>query len=112
MFNNCTSLKAFRVPIHVTTIPKLSFYKCYALDHIEIPAEVTSIGAQAFDTCRGLMYIKFNGTTPPERANSNVFANITSDCKILVPAGTLSDYTSAANYPDPTKYTYEEYTPE
>jgi hypothetical protein len=109
MFNNCTSLKAFRIPIHVTTIPKQSFYKCYALDHIEIPAEVTSIGAQAFDTCTGLMYIKFIGTTPPTLDNSNAFANITSDCKILVPTGTLETYKSASNYPDPTKYTYEEY---
>lgn len=110
MFNNCTSLKTFRIPIHVTAIPKTAFYKCYSLDHIEIPAEVTSIGAQAFDTCTGLMYIKFIGITPPTLANSNAFANITSDCKILVPAGTLSDYTSASNYPDPTKYTYEEYS--
>jgi hypothetical protein len=106
MFNNCTSLKAFSGPIHVTTIPKLEFYKCYALDHIEIPAEVTSIGAQAFDTCTGLMYIKFIGATPPELANSNVFANITSDCKILVPAETLGTYKSATDYPPPIKYSY------
>lgn len=34
---------------------------------------------------------------------------IDTTCVIRVPQGTLSDYTSAENYPDPSEYTYEEY---
>ena len=34
---------------------------------------------------------------------------IETSCIIKVPQGTLSDYTSAENYPSPDDYTYEEY---
>jgi hypothetical protein len=40
--------------------------------------------------------------------SSTTFANIPTDCVIVVPTGTLSAYTSATNYPDSATYTYIE----
>jgi hypothetical protein len=41
--------------------------------------------------------------------NSYAFNGIPSDCIIFVPAGSLSAYTSAQNYPSSSTYTYIEY---
>lgn len=51
--------------------------------------------------------IHFTSTTPPTAA-SGWYSNIPTTCKIYVPTGYLSTYTSASNYPDPATYTYIE----
>jgi len=56
-----------------------------------------------------MSYIKFESETPPTVVNSNAWDGVSTSTKILVPAGTLEAYKTATNYPDPTKYTYEEY---
>jgi hypothetical protein len=76
---------------------------------IEIPSSIETIAAEAFTTCSGLGIIKFLGSTPPTVANANAFTSLENSCRILVPEGSLAAYTSAQNYPDHTKYTYEEY---
>jgi hypothetical protein len=53
-----------------------------------------------------LLSITFESTTPP---TLDGVLGIDSTCVIRVPQGTLSDYTSASNYPDPSQYIYEEY---
>ena len=63
----------------------------------------------AFSGNSALASLKFESTTPPTVANSNAFNNVPTDCKIYVPAGTLSAYTSATNYPSSSTYTYVEY---
>lgn len=52
--------------------------------------------------------IHFLPTTPPTVAEANAWTNLPTDCTIYVPTGTLADYTTAANYPDPATYTYVE----
>jgi hypothetical protein len=52
--------------------------------------------------------LRFNSATPPTVANSNAFSNLQSTCIISVPTGKLSAYTSAANYPSSSTYTYIE----
>jgi hypothetical protein len=37
-------------------------------------------------------------TTPPTLANTNAFTNILSDCKIYVPAASLTAYQEATNW--------------
>ena len=58
---------------------------------------------------RGLGKAKVDNGIPNPNANPYLPSQPFS-CKILVPQGSLSAYTSAANYPDPDIYTYEEYT--
>ena len=84
------------------------FSWCEDLTEITIPEGVASIGSSSFGDCTGLRRIVFKPTTPPSVASANAWDNLATDCEIVVPAGSLSAYTSAANYPDSSVYTYEE----
>lgn len=108
-FENCSALQTFTIPSDMTSIPQKAFKSCASLGYIVIPEGITEIGTEAFSGCSGLSYIKFEGSNPPTLTNSNAFASLETDCKILVPTGSLTDYTSASYYPDPNTYTYEEY---
>jgi hypothetical protein len=83
----------------------ISVSNFYSLEYLNIPSSVTSITAS---NCYNLKSIKFMGSTPPT-APFNSFTGLPITCKIYVPTGTLTDYTTASNYPDPTVYTYIEY---
>ena len=109
VFQNCNSLSTITIPDTVTSIVAGMFQSCYSLSSITIPDTVTSIGTYAFSGCYSLGYIKFKSNTPPTVTNSNTWLNVQTDCKIYVPSGSLSDYTGATNYPDPSTYTYIEY---
>lgn len=108
IFNSCYSLRDAVLPSNATSIASNAFNACYSLAVIEIPSSITSIESSAFNNCYGLAEIHFKSTTPPTVANSNAFTNLQTDCKIYVPTGTLSDYTSATNYPSSSTYTYIE----
>ena len=108
MFYNCYSLTSVTIPITITEIGANAFEGCRSLASITIPNRVTGIGANAFNSCYGLGYIKFEPTTPPTIPGSS-FWLISTDCIIYVHRGTLSAYTSAANYPSSSTYTYVEY---
>lgn len=75
---------------------------------LEIPASVTSLKASALAYCYSLQSLKFLGSTPPT-AVSSTFSGLPTSCKIYVPQGRLSAYTSKANYPSKSRYTYIEY---
>ena len=92
----------------VTSIGNGAFSDCYSLSSITIPDGVTSIGNGAFSYCYGLARLYFLPTTPPSVSNSDAFSDIPTDCVIHVPAGSLSAYTSATNYPSSSTYTYVE----
>ena len=124
-------LKTLAVPINTADIPAFSaayslrtieipssaarkflaaaLMNCWGLENITIPSGVTSIAANAFNTCQSLQYIKFEGNTPPVVDASTAFTGLPTSCKILVPTGKLSAYTSASNYPSSSTYTYQEY---
>ena len=131
-FFNCYSLRTVTLPDGVTSIGDYTFYYCYSLAFITIPDSVTSIEAYAFQNCNslsvatipdgvtdieiyafsgcyGLAKIFFCSDTPPTVSNSNAFSGIPTDCKIYVPHGSLSAYTSNRDYPDSSTYTYIEY---
>ena len=107
-FSYCLSLSSITIPDSVTSIGEYAFSDCYSLSSITIPDGVTSIGNGAFSYCYGLARLYFLPTTPPSVSNSDAFSDIPTDCVIHVPAGSLSAYTSAANYPSSSTYTYVE----
>ena len=105
----CRALTSVTIPDGVTSIGNSMFIGCYTLTSVTIPDGVTSIGSSAFDGCYGLGFIRFESSTPPDVPNSNAFSSVPTDCIIYVPAGSLSAYTSATNYPSSSTYTYVEY---
>jgi hypothetical protein len=108
VFQDCTALTSIIIPDNVTTIGNSCFSGCRGLTSIEIGSSVTDIGASCFGGCWSLTSIKFKSTIPPT-TGSNAWNNVPTSCKIYVPTGTLTDYTTAANYPNPSTYTYVEY---
>ena len=130
LFNACYSLRYAVIPDSIITIGNRTFFDCWTLFEIRIPDSVITIGTyafynsianlievgdhvetlnnSAFSTQYGCGVIKFKSETPPT-AGSGVFSNLPTDCKILVPKGSLEAYTSVANYPSAETYTYEEY---
>ena len=81
------------------------------LDELTFTSSVESIGSLIFgdsSDVNNIRTITFEGSTPPNLEN-NSLAYLPTDCVIRVPQGSLSAYTSAENYPDPSTYTYIEY---
>ena len=108
-FDHCYALSSVAIPEGVTSISDGVFGMCFSLASVTIPESVTSIGQGAFWKCQRLAYIKFKRATPPTVANSSAFSDIPQDCIIYVPAGSLTAYKAATNYPNPSTYTYVEY---
>ena len=106
-FYYCSVLISVTIPNSVETIGDSAFIECSSLTSVTIGNSVTSIGDYAFDNCSALSVIEFLPTTPPD-IQSNTFGSVTTNCVIYVPNGTLSAYTSAEYYPDPSTYTYIE----
>ena len=108
VFNYCHGLKSVAISDSVTSISDYMFRNCYSIASLVIPDNVTSIKSNAFNSCYGLGELHFKSTTPPTVSNSNAFSNIPTDCKIYVPTGSLTAYTTATNYPNSSTYTYIE----
>lgn len=106
-FLYCYNLKRITLP-PITNIQQQMFMGCETLTKIVIPSSVTSIGASAFSGCLSMGEIHFKPTTPPSVANANAWTSLPTSCKIYVPSGYKSAYTSASNYPSSSTYTYIE----
>ena len=108
MFSGQTKLRSILIPATVVTIGTYAFYSCASLSNVTIPKNVSKIDKAAFQNCYGLSEIHFKRQQPPTIMSSDAFTGLSADCKIYVPTGSLSAYTSASNYPSSTIYTYIE----
>lgn len=106
-FQEASGLRRINLPA-ISAIPNSMLQSCISLSSLIIPSTVTTIGTSAFAGCTGLAEIHFKASTPPTVADSNAWTNLPTDCKIYVPSGKLSAYTSAQNYPSSSTYTYIE----
>ena len=130
VFQACEELEEIYLPPSLTAISNFLFYMAGNIETIEIPAGVTSIGESAFQYCAGLVELTipsqvetlgtssltslsslrelhFKSATPPT-TGSDVFGYLPTFCKIYVPTGSLSAYTSAQGFPNSSAYTYVE----
>lgn len=108
MFSGKTTLKSILIPATVYSIGTYAFNSCASLSNVTIPKSVREINKAAFQNCYGLGEIHFKRQQPPTITSSDAFTGLSADCKIYVPTGSLSAYTSASNYPSSTIYTYIE----
>jgi len=97
-FSGCGSLLRIDIPEGVTSVANYAFQGVGSMLEIMLPSTVTSIGTGAFSTLRNCKTITIRATTPPTLSNSNAFSEMPSDCKIIVPQGTLSAYQTATNW--------------
>ncbi len=93
-FEGCSSLTSITIPDSVTEIGDYAFSGCSSLTSITIPDSVTSIGNYTFINCRNLTSVYCEPTTPPT-GGTDMFYNISSDCKIYVPMESAEAYKSA-----------------
>ena len=105
---SCNVISTLIIPKYVASIGAYAYAYDYGVPRITIPSSVTNIAANAFRNNYCLKELHFKGTNPPIVANSNAFINLPTTCKIYVPTGRLSAYTSASNYPSSSSYTYIE----
>ena len=97
-FSSCHSLASITIPDSVISIDVSAFINCYSLASITIPDGVTSIGSSVFNNCYGMAEYHFLSITPPTLDATSAFTNIQSDCKIYVPAASLTAYQTATNW--------------
>ena len=99
MFRGCYSLPKIEIPDTVTSIGEGAFYYCRSLSNITIPHGVKSIDAHAFFHCEGMKYYDFTALTAiPKLGTTNVFAGISADCEIRVPASLAEEWKAASNW--------------
>jgi hypothetical protein len=98
-FSYCSSLSSVIIPNNVTSISTYAFQNCYSLSSMIIPNGVTSIGTSAFQNCYGVAFYDFSQhTVVPTLSATNVFNNIPSDCKIIVPDALYDEWINATNW--------------
>lgn len=97
-FSMCGALLRIDIPEGVTSVANYAFQSVGSMLEITLPSTVTSIGTGAFSALRNCRTITVKATTPPTLANSNAFSDMPSDCRIIVPQGTLSAYQTATNW--------------
>lgn len=102
LFAKCTNLTDVYIPDNIKEIKGCAFIECTSLESIIIPASVESIGEMAFVDCSGLKEVYCKRTTPPWGGNAMFSYNkgwngsgytyLPLDCKIYVPAQSVSKY--------------------
>lgn len=120
VFYKCISLIDIEIPDSVTSIGSHAFYNCTSLKQLNIPDSVTSIGSYALSYCQrvpeftlpvletisaelfnysngaGIIDLSKFGQIPSYGSNS--FANLASDCKILVPNHLINDWKTTTGW--------------
>jgi len=103
-FGSCRTIKRLTIPLNTATIGNYVFRNCASLQSITIPMNVTAIGSTCFQGCEDIKAYHIQAATPPALADGYVFVSISDDCKIYVPAASLSAYQSAANWSEYASY--------
>ena len=94
-FANCVKLSSITIPEGVGEIGQFAFVCCSALVSATLPSTLSTMGLQVFRDCTSLASVFCLASTPPT-GGSNMFNSNASGRKIYVPAGSVSNYKSAA----------------
>ena len=89
-FYKCTNMKSVNIGNGVTSIGDAAFEYCWGLSSLTIPKSVTSIGIYAFSASHLMTII--SEIENPYSITNNVFKEVPSYAKLIVPKGTKSKY--------------------
>ena len=98
-FANCEKLSSITIPEGVGVIGEFAFVCCSALVSATLPSTLSTMGVHVFRDCTSLASVFCLASTPPT-GGSNMFNSNASGRKIYVPAGSVSNYKSAAYWSD------------
>ena len=87
-----TTVASLIIPNSVTTIGVSAFQQSINLTSIVIGSSVITIGPTAFFKCSKLDTIVNKATTPPAFGGYNIFTDISTTAKVIVPCYTSSAY--------------------
>ena len=76
------------------------FSNCQSLTSIAIPSSITSIPNNVFGSCYSCGVFDFSTHQTVPTCQSNSFASINSNAKIIVPDALYSDWIAASNWSD------------
>jgi hypothetical protein len=91
-FSGCASLTSISLP-EATTIGNFAFFMCTSLASADL-SEATTIGESAFGGCTALTDLTL-GSNPPSLVSSPFSSTGSGTLTIHVPAGKVTDYTTA-----------------
>lgn len=98
-FANCVKLSSITLPEGVGEIGEFAFVCCSALVSATLPSTLSTMGIHVFRDCTSLASVFCLASTPPT-GGSKMFNSNASGRKIYVPAGSVSNYKSAAYWSD------------
>lgn len=96
-FYTCESLKKIIFP-NLEEIKNSLLRKCSCLLSAIMPTSIKKIGGYVFNTCYGLAYCDFSAFSEIPQMDTYVFANVASDCKIIVPDALYDTWIAATNW--------------
>lgn len=98
-FTNCDSITISVMPVGVTSITYNVFFACYGITELAFLGDMTNITGKAFSNCTNCLKYDFrNNTAVPTLDNINAFANINTNCKIVVPDSLVSTWKAETNW--------------
>ena len=100
-FKFCKALKEVNVPEGVTKLGNYAFHYCTALETVVLPASLERIGLNGFGNCSKLSKVTCYAPVPPT-LTGNVFANTPNGKALFVPAGSITQYQTTANWKAPS----------
>lgn len=99
-FQYCENLKTVKIEEGATEIRYRAFYGCSSLESVSIGSTVTSIGYEAFSGCANITKLICEVATPPN-CSSNALTDINKwNCKLYVPANSITQYQAADQWKD------------
>lgn len=98
-FQNCSTMQKLIIPPRTTSISSQMCRFCYALAEVVFAKGTNEVNTYAFQNCTSAKLYDFRKVTSvPTLVNINAFAQIPTDCKIVVPDSLYATWITATNW--------------